>query len=181
MLWEPTFREKGLQMGRSKTSMTPQETQAYLEEGGAYTVATNGHDGWPHAVAMFCVIDPGHVVRFATYAKSQKVKNLESDPRVTVMRETGDAYEELKGVMIRGKAELIYDLDATIDTLIDALKASDAGDNLPADAKDNDAIRSVMTDRARKRVLVRVTPERVSSWDHTKMAAGSPNPGRPAG
>ena len=45
-----------------------------------------------------------------TYAKSQKVKNLERDPRATLLIETGVEYGELRGVQIEAEAELIRDV-----------------------------------------------------------------------
>ena len=41
-----------------------------------------------------------------TYAKSQKVRNLERDPRCTLQVEAGRAYQELRGVMLRCEAVL---------------------------------------------------------------------------
>jgi nitroimidazol reductase NimA-like FMN-containing flavoprotein (pyridoxamine 5'-phosphate oxidase superfamily) len=150
-------------------SMTDDEVEAYLNEGGNYVITTIGHDGWPHAVAMFCAVDPGNVIRFGTYEKSQKIKNLARDDRVTVLLETGTRYEELKGVMIRGRATVEKDLERTIDTLIDALGNSGAGSDLPPGAKEDPAVRSVIELQARKRVLVTVLPEKITSWDHNKL------------
>lgn len=152
------------------TRMSEDEVQAFLEEGGSFVVTTNGHDGWPHAVAMFCAVDPGAVVRFATYEKSQKIKNLERDPRTTILLETGSRYEELRGVMIRGHAEMVRDLDLTVDTLLEAVANSGAGADLPDVARDDPAVRSVMERQAAKRVLVTVKPERIVSWDHRKLS-----------
>ena len=39
-----------------------------------------------------------------TYAKSQKVRNLERDPRCTLQVETGDEYDELRGVMFKAES-----------------------------------------------------------------------------
>jgi len=69
--------------------MSPDAIRAYLREGHTTTLVTNGVRGYPHAVAMFFVIDDDMTIRFATYANSQKVKNIERDPRVTLLVETG--------------------------------------------------------------------------------------------
>ena len=88
------------------------------------TLVTNGANGYPHAVAMFYSLDPtlGHdlTIRFATYASSQKVKNIERDPKVTVLVETGTAYSELRGVMIQGRARIENDLERIVATMIEA-------------------------------------------------------------
>ena len=50
-------------------------------------------------------------VTVETKAKSQKVQNLRRDPRLTLLFEDGDYYEELRGVELVGKAEIIDDPD----------------------------------------------------------------------
>jgi general stress protein 26 len=52
-------------------------------------------------------------IAFWTYARSQKVRNLERDPRISCLVETGDDYFALRGVSVTGEAELVRD-DARI-------------------------------------------------------------------
>ena len=42
-----------------------------------------------------------------SYGKAQKVLNIRRNPKVALMIETGDAYGELRGVMVRGHCEII--------------------------------------------------------------------------
>ncbi len=65
--------------------MTRDEIQDFLKEGHTMTLVTNGHRGFPHAVAMFYALGDDLTIKFATYASSQKVKNVERDPRVTLL------------------------------------------------------------------------------------------------
>jgi PPOX class probable F420-dependent enzyme len=144
--------------------MNPDEICAYLREGHTMTLVTNGTRGYPHAVAMFFVIDDDMTIRFATYANSQKVKNIERDPRVTLLVETGSAYSELRGVMIEGDAEITTDLERTVATMVEANAST--GSPLP----DLDQIpQDVKVKMAGKRVLVSVRPTRFVSWDHGKL------------
>lgn len=147
--------------------MSPDEIRAYLREGHTMTFTTNGPRGYPHAVAMFFVVDDDLTIRFSTYASSQKIKNVERDPKVTLLVETGTAYSELKGVMIEGQANLTRDLDQTVATMIEANALT--GSPLPDLAKIPEDVKQRM---AAKRVLVTVTPERFISWDHGKLPNG---------
>ena len=134
------------------------------------TLATNGPHGYPHAVAMFFGIDDDLTIRFATYASSQKVKNIERDPKVTLLVETGTAYSELRGVMLEGDARITTDLEQTVATMVEANAIT--GSPLP----DLELIpHDVKLKMAGKRVLVSVKPTRFVSWDHGKLP-GSKTP-----
>ena len=128
------------------------------------TLCTNGPNGFPHAVAMFYAMDDDLTVKFATYASSQKVKNAERDPKVTLLVETGTAYSELRGVMIEGEAELTTDLDETVRTMVEA--NAKTGSPLPDVSQIPEDVKVKM---AGKRVLMKVKPTRFVSWDHGKL------------
>ena len=150
--------------------MSPDEIRAYLREGHTMTLASNGPHGYPHAVAMFFGIDDDLTIRFATYASSQKVKNIERDPKVTLLVETGTAYSELRGVMLEGDAKITTDLEQTVATMVEANAIT--GSPLP----DLELIpHDVKLKMAGKRVLVSVKPTRFVSWDHGKLP-GSKTP-----
>ena len=85
---------------RDAIKMTPEEVQAFLAEEMTLTCATNGRDGFPHLMPLWYVLREERIWAW-TYAKSQKVKNLERDPRATLQVETGLDYAELRGVMLR--------------------------------------------------------------------------------
>jgi len=144
--------------------MSPDEIRDYLREGHTMTLVTNGPHGYPHAVAMFFGIDDDLTIRFATYGSSQKVKNIERDPKVTLLVETGTAYSELRGVMLEGDAEITTDLEQTVETMVEANAVT--GSPLP----DLELIpHDVKVKMAGKRVLVSVKPTRFVSWDHGKL------------
>jgi PPOX class probable F420-dependent enzyme len=145
-------------------AMTPQEIRSYLGEGHTMTLVTNGHRGYPHAVAMFYAVGDDDSVHFATYASSQKVKNIERDPRVTLLVESGTAYSELRGVMIEGQAAISTNTERIVATMVEANAVT--GSPLPDVSAIPDDVKQRM---AGKRVLVSVTPERTASWDHGKL------------
>jgi PPOX class probable F420-dependent enzyme len=145
-------------------AMTEDEIRSYLREGHTMTLVTNGHRGFPHAVAMFYALADDLTIHFATYASSQKVKNIERDPRVTLLVESGTAYRELRGVMIEGRAQLSTNTDRIVATMVEANAVT--GSPLPDVETIPDDVKQRM---AGKRVLVTIKPERFRSWDHGKL------------
>ncbi len=82
--------------------MTSAEVDAFLDEQRVVVCATNGHDGWPHLMPLWYLVRDGEVWAW-TYAKSQKVRNLERDSRATLQVRTASSYQELRGVMIEAR------------------------------------------------------------------------------
>jgi PPOX class probable F420-dependent enzyme len=151
-------------MQRRKTiELTPEEQRRYLE--GSHTIILTSLDrrGYPHSVAMWYVVDGDGTVVMTTFAKSQKALNLEREPRCALLVESGRTYEELKGLLIRGRAALVRDDEGVLDVLERVHEKY--GTPGPGGA-----LREAMRAQARKRVVIRVRPERISSWDHRKLA-----------
>ena len=142
--------------------MTPDEMHAFLDEGRDLQVASINADGTPHLVTMWYLRD-GEDLLFWTYAKSQKVVNVRRDPRATVLVATGEKYEELKGVSINGSTTVIDDLD-------EVLAFGEKVYEKYWGPIDNDLVREGVRTMGAKRVVVRVTPVKTTSWDHSKLA-----------
>ena len=155
-------------MARKDTSMTGEETRAFLEEGRTLQVATIGRDGVPHLAPMWYVIDDGTVV-FRSYSKSQKIVNLRRDPRLTVLVEAGAAYGELRGVMITGTAELVDDPGYVLTLYGKIAERYPLMGGQPA-GLDPEALRAAFGRLAAKNTAVLVHPARVITWDHTRLA-----------
>src|SRR5439155_92711 len=79
--------------------MSEAELMRFLGEERVVTCASIGPNGRPHLMPLWYVVDDG-VVTAWTYAKSQKVRNLERKPQATLQVEAGDAYAELRGAML---------------------------------------------------------------------------------
>jgi PPOX class probable F420-dependent enzyme len=146
---------------RDQIRMTDDEVRTFLEDGRDLQVASINADGTPHMVTMWYAVRDGRLA-FWTYAKSQKIVNLRRDPRLTVLVATGDKYEELRGVSISGRAELVEDRDEVV-TYGEAVYERYWG------PVDNDAVREGVRAMGAKRVVVVVKPEKVVSWDHSKL------------
>jgi PPOX class probable F420-dependent enzyme len=149
---------------RAKIRLGPDEVRAFLEERKTIILCTHGAGGFPHPLAMWFILDADGAVRMTTYSKSQKVKNIERNPRVALLVETGEQYQELRGALLYGRAELIRETEAVADTLA-RVSARIAGTDAPEEQALGEALRA----QAAKRVIIRVLPERVVSWDHRKL------------
>ena len=96
--------------GRDEVKMNDQEVTDFLADNIKVQVASLGPDGAPHLTTLFYIVRDG-LIAFWTYGRSQKIRNLERDPRVSALVEGGDDYFELRGVSISGRAEIIRDYD----------------------------------------------------------------------
>jgi PPOX class probable F420-dependent enzyme len=147
---------------RKAIALTPDEERQFLEESHTIILTSIDRRGYPHSVAMWYVADADGTVVMTTFAKSQKTLNLRRDPRCALLVESGRSYEELKGLLIRGRATLEQDEERVLDVL----ERVHAKYGMAGSAG---GMREAMRGQARKRVVVRVRPERVSSWDHRKL------------
>jgi PPOX class probable F420-dependent enzyme len=147
---------------RDQIQMTEAEVRAFLDEQRTLVCATNGVGGWPHLMPLWFVVRDADLWAW-TYARSQKVRNLERDPRATLQIETGETYDQLRGVMLQCTVELHREVDA-VAALGAEILARYAGGSSTVEV--NDAIAA----QARKRVGLRFVVERAASWDHRKLA-----------
>jgi hypothetical protein len=113
---------------------------------------------------MWYGVDEDGAVIMTTFAKSQKIRNLERDPRVSLLVEDGEVYGELRGVVLYGKVELERDTECVLDVLARVTERQGA-----SEGADPGAMRDALRAQARKRVAMRVLPDRIVSWDHRKL------------
>ena len=142
---------------RAQIAMTAEEVAGFLAEQRVVTCATLGRDGWPHLMPLWYVVRDGELWSW-TYAKSQKVRNLERDRRCTLQVETGDSYDQLRGVMI--KAEAVIHREAVLELGVEIFE------RYAGEAVEPDALRA----QAAKRVGLQFIARGLASWDHRKLA-----------
>ena len=148
-------------MNRQKSiRLTPQEQEAFLKEGRTMVLCTIDKDGFPHAVAMAYMVKD-ECIYMTSFRKAQKVVNIRRNPKVAVMVESGKKYNELKGLMIRGRCEILED-DDEVWKVMREIRAFQ-GESVPAPAS------ALLQERAKKRAVLKITPEKISSWDHSKL------------
>ena len=146
---------------RAAVAMTEKEVAALVAEQRKMHLGTINRDGSPHLVTMFYgMVDDK--IAFWTYRTSQKMRNIERDPRVTCLVETGEEYFELRGALIYGNAKVLTDPNdvryvgaQVVRRMMDVEEA---------------AIAEFVEATAAKRHAVLVEPVRIASWDHRKLA-----------
>jgi pyridoxamine 5'-phosphate oxidase-like protein len=142
---------------RAQIAMAPEEVAGFLDDERVVTCATLGRDGWPHLMPLWYVVREGELWSW-TYAKSQKVRNLEHDRRCTLQVEAGDTYDQLRGVMI--KAEAVIHRENVLELGVEIFERYTGGPVAP------EGLRG----QAAKRVGLQFVPRRMASWDHRKLA-----------
>ena len=141
--------------------MSNEEVVGFLEEQRIVTLATLGRNGWPHLMPLWYVLRDGNIWAW-TYAKSQKIKNLERDPRCTLQVEAGVAYDQLRGVMLRATAVVHRDID-TVAGIGAELTQRYGGGDLSAEME------AAMRAQAAKRVGLSFEISHTATWDHRKL------------
>jgi PPOX class probable F420-dependent enzyme len=151
--------------GRDEVKMSDQEVADLLDENIKVQVASLGPDGAPHLTTLFYIVRDGKIA-FWTYGRSQKIRNLERDPRVSALVEGGDDYFELRGVSVNGRAEIIRDYDQILSIGSECATRMVGADSFEALGELG---RATVEKQAQKRVAVVIHPDHVATWDHRKM------------
>ena len=141
--------------------MSEDEQHQFISEQKSLQVATINRDGTPHLSTLWFDVFEGDIV-FETFTKSQKIKNLERDPRISCLLEDGLEYEKLRGVQINGIAEL-YSEPETVHRYARGVMARN-NPEIPEEMLDA-AAESMST----KRTAVVIKAQRIATWDHTKL------------
>jgi PPOX class probable F420-dependent enzyme len=142
--------------------MTAGEALAFLDEQRTVVCATNGRDGFPHLMPLWYVVREGTVWAW-TYAKSQKVRNLERDPRATLQVEAGETYDQLRGLMLRTEA-VLHRKPLVLEGFVAAL-----ADRYAPAGTDAEALRAGFAAQVPKRVAIEFAERDRVSWDHRKL------------
>jgi PPOX class probable F420-dependent enzyme len=148
---------------RGQITLENAELLALLDSERVVVVSSNGHRGWPHSMPLWYVPRDGEIWIW-TYAKSQKVRNLERDPRATLLIETGHEYGELRGAMIEAEAVIHRDAETVVGFAEElTLRYSEGISEVEGDAK------AALEAQAPKRVAIQFRARRTASWDHAKL------------
>jgi Pyridoxamine 5'-phosphate oxidase len=160
---------------REEIRMSEAELGAFLHEQRTVICATIGRDGWPHLMPLWYVLReatdgaPAPRLWGWTYAVSQKVRNLERDPRATLQIEAGETYGDLRGVMLECDVLIHRDLQtvapvgAAIMLRNSVPRGAEPPQKLPSEARD------AVATQAAKRVALEFNEQRRASWDHRKL------------
>ena len=150
---------------RDQIKMSDEEVLAFLGEERTVICATNGRHGWPHLMPLWYVVRPtadggAPQVWAWTFAKSQKVRNLERDARATLQVEAGSSYEELRGVMLECDVVVHRDVDRIGEFGLELFERYGGV---------NDDVRAMIDQQAPKRVALQFVERSRATWDHRKL------------
>jgi PPOX class probable F420-dependent enzyme len=148
---------------RDQIRMSEDELREYLASQWTVIVATIGPSGRPHLMPLWYVPD-GLELRGWTFAKSQKARNLERDPRATLQVEDGVQYHELRGVMLECDVAIEREPARVADYGRALFRRYTRSDELAPE------VAQMIEKQAPKRIGLRFTPTRIVSWDHRKLA-----------
>lgn len=160
---------------REQIKMTDAEVAAFLAEERTVTCASIGPRGWPHLMPLWYVLRepragaPGPCVWAWTYGSSQKVKNLERDPRATLQVEAAEEYAQLRGVMLECEVVIHRDIEtvAPLGAAILLRNSVPRGTQPPAELPP-EALAAVQA-QAAKRVGLEFIERKRATWDHRKL------------
>jgi PPOX class probable F420-dependent enzyme len=143
-----------------RIAMSPAEVDAFLREERTCRVGTIGPDGTAHVSPLWFGWD-GSALWLHSLYRSQRWTNLVRDPRVTVLVDAGEAFGELRGVELSGRAEIVGEVPWTAQPLPDLdepvrlFGEKYAGGALPSDGR---------------HAWMRIVPAKIVSWDFRKAA-----------
>ena len=148
---------------RSTVQMTPEEIDEFLQGRRTMSMATVNADGTIHMIAMWYGFLEG-CLAIESKAKAQKVVNLRRNPTITVMVEDGETYDQLRGVQIQGTAEIVEDPDRMWTAGVSVFERY----NAPY----TEEMKPFVEVMLHKRVVVKINPVKIASWDHRKLGLG---------
>jgi general stress protein 26 len=150
---------------RDAIRMSDEEVREFLDEQRTVICATNGRGGWPHLMPLWYVAresgpSGGPELWAWTFAKSQKVRNLERDARATLQVEAGEAYAELRGVMLECEVTVHREVERIRELALELFERYGGVD---------DDVRAMIDKQAPKRVALQFVEQRRATWDHRKL------------
>lgn len=144
--------------------MPPEDVDELLQRRVVGVLSTLDRHGYPHSVGIYFA-PYSDCVAMWVYGKSQKVRNVERDPRASLVVEDGQPYVDLRGVLIRGKLEIVRDPERVAEVgwaVYERYFAAASGHPFEGAAAEE------MRKRSQKRVVLELPMARVTSWDHAR-------------
>jgi PPOX class probable F420-dependent enzyme len=141
--------------------MTPEELDEFLTTQRTCRVATVSPDGAPHVSTLWFVWD-GKSLWLYSITRSKRWADLRRDPRVAVVVDAGEEYDQLRGVEVSGSVEFVGEVPRTGDPCpeLDSVERLFARKNFGIDELPHDG----------RHAWMRLTPEATASWDFRKLA-----------
>ena len=154
-----------------EVAMSQEELGSFLDQKLIARLSSNRADGYPHTTPLWYYWDGQYLwfILGAGQRPRQHIRNLRRDPRLSVIIDVDQRPEhgrllDAQGVTVRGTAELFSDEQVQLEVSEKLLRRyfGEEGlksmDNLLEDGKPG-----------RNRVIIKVTPQRIFSWDFRKL------------
>ena len=145
-----------------RIAMSAEELDRFMLEERTCRVSTVGADGAPHTSALWFAWDGG-ALWLTSVVRSQRWTDLERDGRVSVVVDAGREFMELRGVELRGTAVAVGEVPRTGEPV----SALETPERLYADKYAGGTMH-----HDGRHAWLRITPEKIVSWDFRKMVAG---------
>lgn len=175
MTTTPSEPAAGGQRRRRRIALTPDERDAFLGASRVCRVASLGPHGEPDVTPLWFVWHDG-AIWLSSVVRSQRWANLLRDPRVAVVVDDGETYEQLRGVELVGRAAPVGEVPRA------------SADRPELDGVEQAYAAKYGVDRDHlydgHHAWLRVDVERELSWDHRKIptatgaSAGTTAPAR---
>ena len=141
--------------------MAPEERETFLRGERTCRVASVGGDGSPHVTPLWFVWDGRHLW-LNSIVRSQRWTDLQRDGRVSVIVDTGHDFMELRGVEIKGRAEVVGEVPRTGEPNAEL----EVPERLFADKYAGGRVH-----HDGRHAWLRITPEKMVSWDFRKLVS----------
>jgi PPOX class probable F420-dependent enzyme len=135
-------------------ALTAEEVNEFLDSRPGWIVLTTiGRDGYPHSIPIG-YFRLGDDVYMGARTGTQKTKNIERNPKVSLLLESGTTMADIKGVMIQGEASVITEPDEVLRLMREAARRRGTPEEqLPTEPRPGTA-------------YIRVVRRKVISWDY---------------
>ncbi|MCF3130271.1 MULTISPECIES: pyridoxamine 5'-phosphate oxidase family protein [Streptomyces] len=145
-----------------KIMMTPGELDEFLTTQRTCRVATVTTGGAPHVSALWFAWD-GSAMWLYSVVRSKRWTDLRRDPRVAIVVDSGEEYDQLRGVELSGSVEFVGEIPRTgqLCAELDTAETLFARKNFGLDEMPHDG----------RHAWARLRPDKIVSWDFRKLGA----------
>ena len=135
-------------------AMTETELEQFIDsKPGWITLSTIGVDGFPHSVPLGYFRD-GATIYLGCKDQTQKVRNIERNPKVSLCLESRSKMSDIKGALLRGTATIVRESKDRLSLhQLAAKQRGVADDDLPQSVSEG-------------AVYIKVTNYTVTSWNY---------------
>jgi|TARA_A100000164_G_scaffold259087_1_gene231068 general stress protein 26 len=135
-------------------AMSETELEQFIDSKPGWIILTTiGADGFPHSVPLGYFRD-GTKIYLGCKDHTQKIRNVERNPKVSLCLESGSTMSDIKGVLLRGTATIVREPEERLS--LHQLAARQRGvpeDNLPQSVSEGAA-------------YIKVADYTVTSWNY---------------